>query len=164
MGLLIGIGLVAFALLGGALFVLLGGASIIGYAMAGEPISTILIDFNRLTRNSTILIIPLFTFAGYIIAEGKAPQRLVAFARASVGWLPGGIAVVVLVTCAFFTTFTGASGVTIVALGGLVYPILRETYNEKFSSRIVDGFWEYRTPVSTECPVDPLCDCGTSSH
>ena len=85
-----------------------------------NPISTILIDFNRLTRNSTILIIPLFTFAGYIIAEGKAPQRLVAFARASVGWLPGGIAVVVLGTCAFFTTFTGASGVTIIALGGLV--------------------------------------------
>ena len=137
MGLLIGIGLVGFALLGGALFVLLGGASIIGYATAGEPISTILIDFNRLTRNSTILIIPLFTFAGYIIAEGKAPQRLVAFARASVGWLPGGIAVVVLGTCAFFTTFTGASGVTIVALGGLVYPILRQTYNEKFSLGLI---------------------------
>ncbi|RKU29719.1 C4-dicarboxylate ABC transporter [Candidatus Poribacteria bacterium] len=137
MGLLIGIGLVGFALLGGALFVLLGGASIIGYAMAGEPISTILIDFNRLTRNSTILIIPLFTFAGYIIAEGKAPQRLVAFARASVGWLPGGIAVVVLGTCAFFTTFTGASGVTIIALGGLVYPILRQTYNEKFSLGLI---------------------------
>ncbi|MYB93571.1 TRAP transporter large permease [Candidatus Poribacteria bacterium] len=137
MGLIIGIGLIGFALLGGALFVLLGGASIIGYAMAGEPISTILIDFNRLTRNSTILIIPLFTFAGYIIAEGKAPQRLVAFARASVGWLPGGIAVVVLVTCAFFTTFTGASGVTIIALGGLVYPILRQTYNEKFSLGLI---------------------------
>ena len=137
MGLLIGIGLVGFALLGGALFVLLGGASIIGYAAAGEPIATILIDFNRLTRNSTILIIPLFTFAGYIIAEGKAPQRLVAFARASVGWLPGGIAVVVLGTCAFFTTFTGASGVTIIALGGLVYPILRQTYNEKFSLGLI---------------------------
>ena len=137
MGLIIGIGLVGFALLGGALFVLLAGASIIGYATAGEPISTILIDFNRLTRNSTILIIPLFTFAGYIIAEGKAPQRLVAFARASVGWLPGGIAVVVLGTCAFFTTFTGASGVTIVALGGLVYPILRQTYNEKFSLGLI---------------------------
>ena len=137
MGLLIGIGLVGFALLGGALFVLLGGASIIGYAMAGEPIATILIDFNRLTRNSTILIIPLFTFAGYVIAEGKAPQRLVAFARASVGWLPGGIAVVVLTTCAFFTTFTGASGVTIIALGGLVYPILRQTYNEKFSLGLI---------------------------
>ena len=137
MGLLIGIGLLGFALLGGALFVLLAGASIIGYATAGEPISTILIDFNRLTRNSTILIIPLFTFAGYIIAEGKAPQRLVAFARASVGWLPGGIAVVVLGTCAFFTTFTGASGVTIIALGGLVYPILRQTYNEKFSLGLI---------------------------
>ena len=137
MGLIIGIGLAGFALLGGALFVLLGGASIIGYATAGEPISTILIDFNRLTRNSTILIIPLFTFAGYIIAEGKAPQRLVAFARASVGWLPGGIAVVVLGTCAFFTTFTGASGVTIIALGGLVYPILRQTYNEKFSLGLI---------------------------
>ena len=137
MGLIIGIGLVGFALFGGALFVLLGGASIIGYAAAGEPISTILIDFNRLTRNSTILIIPLFTFAGYIIAEGKAPQRLVAFARASVGWLPGGIAVVVLFTCAFFTTFTGASGITIIALGGLLYPILRQTYNERFSLGLV---------------------------
>lgn len=137
MGYVIGIGLVGFALLGGALFVLLGGAAIIGYAMAGEPISTILIDINRLTKNSTILIIPLFTFAGYIIAEGKAPQRLVAFARASVGWLPGGIAVVVLITCAFFTTFTGASGVTIIALGGLVYPILRQTYSERFSLGLI---------------------------
>lgn len=137
MGLIIGIGLVGFAFFGGALFALLGGASIIGYATAGEPISTILIDFNRLTRNSTILIIPLFTFAGYIIAEGKAPQRLVAFARASVGWLPGGIAVVVLLTCAFFTTFTGASGITIIALGGLLYPILRQTYTEKFSLGLV---------------------------
>ena len=137
MGLIIGIGLVGFALFGGALFVLLGGASIIGYATAGEPISTILIDFNRLTRNSTILIIPLFTFAGYIVAEGKAPERLVAFARASVGWLPGGIAVVVLFTCAFFTTFTGASGITIIALGGLLYPILRQTYNERFSLGLV---------------------------
>lgn len=137
MGLIIGIGLVGFALLGGALFVLLGGASIIGYAIAGEPISVILIDINRLIKNETILIIPLFTFAGYIIAEGKAPQRLVAFARASVGWLPGGIAVVVLGTCAFFTTFTGASGITIIALGGLLYPILRQSYSEQFSLGLV---------------------------
>ena len=137
MGFLIGFGLVGFALFGGALFVLLGGASIIGYATAGEPISTILIDLNRLTKNSTILIIPLFTFAGYLLAEGKAPQRLVAFARASVGWLPGGIAVVVLGTCAFFTTFTGASGITIIALGGLLYPILQQSYNERFSLGLV---------------------------
>lgn len=137
MGFVIGFGLVGFALFGGPLFVLLGGASIIGYATAGEPISTILIDLNRLTKNSTILIIPLFTFAGYLLAEGKAPQRLVAFARASVGWLPGGIAVVVLGTCAFFTTFTGASGITIIALGGLLYPILQQSYNERFSLGLV---------------------------
>jgi C4-dicarboxylate transporter DctM subunit len=137
MGLIIGIGLVGFAIFGGALFVLLGGATIIGYAAADLPISTILIDINRLTKNSSILIIPLFTFAGYIIAEGKAPQRLVAFARASVGWLPGGIAVVVLGTCAFFTTFTGASGITIIALGGLLYPILRQSYDERFSLGLV---------------------------
>ncbi len=137
MGILIGIGLLAFALLGGALFVLLGGATLIGYAAAGETLSAILIDINRLTKHDSIIIIPLFTLTGYIIAEGKAPQRLVAFARASVGWLPGGIAIVVLVTCAFFTTFTGASGVTIIALGGLVYPILRQTYNEKFSLGLI---------------------------
>ncbi len=137
MGIIIGIGLLGFALLGGALFVLLGGATILGWATAGESLSVILIDINRLTKNSTIIIIPLFTLAGYIIAEGKAPQRLVAFARASVGWLPGGIAIVVLCTCAFFTTFTGASGVTIIALGGLVYPILRQTYNEKFSLGLI---------------------------
>lgn len=137
MGLLIGIGLIGFVLLGGALFVLLGGASIIGYATAGLPLTTILIDFNSIIKNTTIPIIPLFTLAGYIIAEGNAPQRLVAFARASVGWLPGGIAVVVLTTCAFFTTFTGASGVTIIALGGLVYPILRQTYNENFSLGLI---------------------------
>lgn len=137
MGILIGFGLVAFALLGGALFVLLGGATIIGNAAANEPIDVILIEINRLTKHTTIIIIPLFTLAGYIIAEGKAPQRLVAFARASVGWLPGGIAIVVLVTCAFFTTFTGASGVTIIALGGLVYPILRQTYNENFSLGLI---------------------------
>ncbi len=137
MGLLIGIVLVGFALLGGSLFILLGGASIIGYATAGLPLTSILIDFNSIIKNTTIPIIPLFTLAGYIIAEGNAPQRLVAFARASVGWLPGGIAVVVLTTCAFFTTFTGASGVTIIALGGLVYPILRQTYNENFSLGLI---------------------------
>ncbi len=137
MGILIGIGLLAFALLGGALFVLIGGATIIGYATANETLGSILIDINRFTKHTTIIIIPLFTLAGYIIAEGKAPQRLVAFARASVGWLPGGIAIVVLVTCAFFTTFTGASGVTIIALGGLVYPILRQTYNEDFSLGLI---------------------------
>lgn len=137
MGALIGLGLGLFALLGGALFVLLGGLAIFGYAAAGDPISSIIIDLNRLARNPTIMTIPLFTFAGYVMAESNAPKRLIALAQTSVGWLPGGIAAVVLVTCAFFTTFTGASGVTIIALGGLLYPILRQHYTERFSLGLI---------------------------
>ena len=137
MGALIGFGILLFALFGGPLFVLLGAAAIAGYVTSGDPISSIIIDLNRLTKNSTIMIIPLFTFAGYVMAESRAPKRLITFAQASVGWLPGGIAVVVLVTCAFFTTFTGASGVTIIALGGLLYPILRQNYTEKFSLGLI---------------------------
>ena len=137
MGALIGFGILLFALFGGPLFVLLAAAAIAGYVTSGDPISSIIIDLNRLTKNPTIMIIPLFTFAGYVMAESRAPKRLIAFAQASVGWLPGGIAVVVLVTCAFFTTFTGASGVTIIALGGLLYPILRQNYTEKFSLGLI---------------------------
>ena len=137
MGALIGSGLGLFALLGGALFVLLGGLAILGYAASGDPISSIIIDLNRLARNPTIMTIPLFTFAGYVMAESNAPKRLIALAQTSVGWLPGGVAMVVLVTCAFFTTFTGASGVTIVALGGLLFPILRQHYTERFSLGII---------------------------
>ena len=137
MGALIGLGLILFAILGGALFVLLGGAAILGYAMAGDPIRSIIIDLNRLTKNTTIMIIPLFTLAGYVMAESRAPKRLIDLAQASVGWLPGGIAIVVLATCAFFTTFTGASGVTIIALGGLLYPILRQNYTERFSLGLI---------------------------
>ena len=137
MGALIGVGLGLFALFGGALFVLLGGLAILGYAAAGDPISSIIIDLNRLARNPTIMTIPLFTFAGYVMAESNAPKRLIALAQTSVGWLPGGVAMVVLVTCAFFTTFTGASGVTIVALGGLLFPILRQHYTERFSLGLI---------------------------
>ena len=137
MGALISFGILLFALFGGPLFVLLAAVAIVGYFTSGDPISSIIIDLNRLTRNPTIMIIPMFTFAGYVMAESRAPKRLIAFAQASVGWLPGGIAAVVLVTCAFFTTFTGASGVTIIALGGLLYPILRQNYTEKFSLGLI---------------------------
>ena len=81
-----------------------------------------------------MIAIPLFTFAGVLMSSGGAPQRLVDFYRAAFGWMPGGLAIVTIGACAFFTTFSGASGVTILALGGLLYPILRgEGYKEKFS-------------------------------
>jgi len=88
--------------------------------------------------NPTLVAIPLFTFAGYMLAESKAPTRLVNLARAVFGVIPGGLGVVTLVTCALFTAFTGASGVTIIALGGLLYPILlKEQYPERFALGLV---------------------------
>src|SRR5690606_8306148 len=82
--------------------------------------------------------LPLFTFAGYLMAESGTPKRLVRVSRALFGWLPGGLAVVCLCASAFFTTFTGGSGITIVAVGGLLFPaLLAEKYSEKFSLGLV---------------------------
>lgn len=84
--------------------------------------------------------IPLFIFMGFVMAEAKTADRLVRAARAGLGWMPGGLAVVTIFACAIFTTFTGASGVTIVALGGLVMPsLLKERYPERFSLGLVAG-------------------------
>ena len=84
--------------------------------------------------------IPLFILAGYLMAESKTASRLVRFAQAALGWLPGGLAVVTIFACALFTTFTGASGVTIVALGGLLVPsLLKEGYPERFSLGLIAG-------------------------
>jgi C4-dicarboxylate transporter DctM subunit len=104
----------------------------------GIPLSAIIVEMVRLANTSTLVAIPLFTFAGYILAESNTPRRLVNLTQALFGWIPGGLAVVVLVSCAIFTAFTGASGVTIVALGGLVLPaLLKSNYSEKFSLGLV---------------------------
>lgn len=92
----------------------------------------------RLANTSTLIAIPLFTFAGYILAESNAPKRLVNLTQALFGWIPGGLAIVVLISCAIFTAFTGASGINIVALGGLVFPaLIKANYSEKFSLGLV---------------------------
>jgi len=84
--------------------------------------------------------IPMFIFAGYMLAEGKMADRLVRFANALLGWLPGGVAIVTIFTCAVFTTFTGASGVTIIALGGVLMPaLLKNGYPERFSMGLIAG-------------------------
>jgi tripartite ATP-independent transporter DctM subunit len=100
--------------------------------------SAVMVELYRIATNPTLVAIPLFTFAGYVLAESKTSVRLVNLSRALFGWIPGGLALVVLVTCAVFTAFTGASGVTIVALGGLLYPILlKEKYSESFSLGVI---------------------------
>jgi C4-dicarboxylate transporter DctM subunit len=133
-----GLLLVLLALFGAPLFTIFGAAAMLAFAGAGISPSVIMVDLNRIFTNPTLVAIPLFTFTGYMLAESKAPTRLVNLARAFFGSIPGGLGVVTLVTCALFTAFTGASGVTIIALGGLLYPILlKEQYPERFALGLV---------------------------
>ena len=108
------------------------------FYFAGIDLSAIGVEVYKMASAPTILTIPLFTFAGYVMAESKSPERLLKLAQVSLGWMPGGVAIVSLVICAFFTAFTGASGVTIIALGGLIYPMLiNEKYDEDFSLGLI---------------------------
>jgi tripartite ATP-independent transporter DctM subunit len=132
------VALVLLALLGMPLFAVIGAAALLGFHTEGVDLSVAAIELYRLAEMPTLLAIPLFTFAGYLLSESGAPVRLVALTRALLGWLPGGLALVSLAACAFFTAFTGASGVTIVALGALLYPALRHAgYGERFSLGLV---------------------------
>jgi C4-dicarboxylate transporter DctM subunit len=125
-------------LLGAPLFAIMGSVAMLAFSAAGIDTSAVIVELYRIALNPSFVAIPLFTFAGYVLAESNAPRRLVDLARAVFGGIPGGLAVVALLTCALFTAFTGASGVTIVALGGLLYPILiQERYPEKFSLGLV---------------------------
>ncbi|MGE3538335.1 MAG: TRAP transporter large permease [Candidatus Tectimicrobiota bacterium] len=129
-----GLLLVLLAVLGTPLFVSFGGLAWWLFQREGIAPAALIIELYRLASAPTLVTIPLFTFAGYLLAASRAPQRLVRCAQALVGWLPGGVALVALGSCAFFTAFTGASGVTIVALGGLLLPLLsRANYPERFS-------------------------------
>ncbi len=126
------------ALFGAPIFAVMAAFAIAAFYFSGIEISAVAVEIYRLSSAPTILTIPLFTFAGYILAESKAPVRLLKLSQALLGWLPGGVAIVCLFVCAFFTAFTGASGVTIIALGGLLYPILiEEGYSEKFSLGLI---------------------------
>lgn len=126
------------ALIGTPLFIVMALAAMVGFHFSEVPLVAVAIEVNKLSSQASILTIPLFTFAGYMMAESGSPRRLLRFAEASLGWLPGGVAIVSLVICAFFTAFTGASGVTIIALGGLLFPILNnEGYSEKFSLGLI---------------------------
>ena len=120
--------------LGAPLFVGLGGFAVLFFRHADVPLASISAEIYRLVTSPSLPTIPLFAFAGYLLTVGHVSGRLVRFFRALVGWMPGAIAVVTVLVCTFFTTFTGASGVTIVALGGILLPaLLAEKYPERFS-------------------------------
>ncbi|MCC7185720.1 MAG: TRAP transporter large permease subunit [Acidobacteria bacterium] len=127
--------LVFAALIGAPIFVLLGGAAAVLFMAQGSKPTVLLITaYQELTGSAGLATIPLFTLAGYLLAEGKSSERLLRLFRGLFGWLPGGIAVATVALCAFFTLLTGGSGVTILALGGLLLPaLLKEGYGQRFS-------------------------------
>jgi tripartite ATP-independent transporter DctM subunit len=135
---LIFIGILIFAVLGGPIFAVMSLFALVAFSFAEIDMSAVAVEIYRLSSAPTLLTIPLFTLAGYLMAESKSPMRLLKLANAGLGWLPGGVAIVSLVICAFFTAFTGASGVTIIALGGLLYPMLiKENYSEQFTLGLI---------------------------
>jgi C4-dicarboxylate transporter DctM subunit len=130
--------ILAAALLGAPVFIAMGGIALVMFFHDGTPVAAVSAEVYRLVQSPTLPAIPLLAAAGYVLAESNAAERLVRFFQAIFGWMPGGIAVIVAVVCALFTTFTGGSGVTIIALGGLVYPILvKDGYPEGFSLGLV---------------------------
>ncbi len=135
---LTGLLLILLALLGTPLFIIIAASALLGFYRSEVDLSVVTIEFYRIAEMPVLLAIPLFTFAGYLLSESKAPHRLVRVTRALLGWLPGGLAIVSLVACALFTAFTGASGVTIVALGALLYPALTQAgYRQDFGLGLV---------------------------
>lgn len=132
------IAIVLAALLGAPVFVAMGGLALLMFFKDGTPVGAVSAEVYRLISSPTLPAIPLLTAAGYVLAEGQASARLVRFFQALFGWMPGGIAVMVAGVCAVFTTFTGGSGVTIIALGGLVLPmLLKARFPEGFSLGLV---------------------------
>jgi len=135
----IGILLILFALYKGApIFIGLGGLAILFFWQDYTPLSAIPAEAYRIVVSPTLSTIPLFTLAGYILAESRASERLFRLFRASFGWIPGGTPIVLVLLCGFFTALTGGSGVTILALGGLLYPLLtKEGYSKEFSLGLI---------------------------
>ncbi len=130
--------LIVLALIGTPLFAVIGASAMLGFYSIDVDLSVIAIEFYRLAEMPILLAIPLFTFAGYLLSESRAAERLVLLSDSLLGWMPGGLAIVSLMTCALFTAFTGASGITIIALGALLYPALKQGgYHENFSLGLV---------------------------
>lgn len=130
--------LILLAIFGAPLFTVIAASAMLGYQREGIDLMAIAIEVLGIAGMPMLSAIPLFTFAGYLLSESNAPQRLVRLTDALLGWMPGGLALVALAACAFFTAFTGASGVTIIALGAILYPALKQDgYPDNFNLGLV---------------------------
>jgi len=135
---LIGIALVLLAILGTPLFAIIAASALIGFASSEMDLMIVPMEIFRVSEIPVLMAIPLFTFAGYLLGESQAPRRLVRVTNVLLGWMPGGLAVVALFVCALFTAFTGAAGVTIIAIGALLYPAIAAAgYREHFNLGLI---------------------------
>ncbi len=168
---------ITFALLGVPMFAVFGALAMIAYQSSGMDFSIVIGELTRLTGMPMLQALPMFALAGYVLAGSRASERLLRITRAAFGWMPGGLAMVCIVTCTFLTAFTGASGVTIVALGGLLMPaLLKDGYREKAALGLVTSggnmgvlfapslplilYAIIAQPVSAEVTIDALFRAG----
>ncbi len=130
--------LAVLVVLGVPLFIIIATSALYGFSSIDVDLSVIAIEIYRIADTPVLLAIPLFTLAGYVLGESKASERLVRLTDAMLGWFPGGLAVVSLFACAFFTALTGASGATIIALGAILYPAMKQAgYAENFNLGLI---------------------------
>ncbi len=126
------------ALTGVPIFIVLGGVAYMLFAHSAQPLEVIANETYSLLTSHSLPAIPLFTFTGFMLSESKAGQRIVRLFKAIFAWFPGGLGIVAILVCTFFTTFTGASGVTILAVGGLLsYVLVKGRYSKQFSSGLL---------------------------
>ena len=129
---------VVLLLIGAPIFIVICGLTLYLFFSSQIDISAIIVEIYRLATTPVLVAIPLFTFTGYLLSESGAPRRLIRLSNAVLGWLPGGLAVIALSTCAIFTALTGATGLTIIALGGILLPaMMRARYPEPFSLGLI---------------------------
>ena len=130
--------LVVLVIMGVPLFVIIASSALYGFSSIEVDLSVVAIEIYRIVDTPILLAIPLFTLAGFVMGESKASERLVLLTDAMLGWMPGGLAIVSLFACAFFTALTGASGATIIALGAILYPAMKQAgYEERFNLGLI---------------------------
>ncbi len=128
----------SLAIAGAPIFVVILAGAMAGFFISDIPLEVVAIEIYRIADTPLLVALPLFTLAGYILAESNTSKRLVNISQALIGWAPGGLSIIGFITCALFTAFTGASGVTIVAIGALLYPALQQVgYSQRFSLGLI---------------------------
>lgn len=132
------IAILALAIAGAPIFTVILASALTGFFLSDIPLEVIGIEIYRIADTPLLVALPLFTLTGYLLAESNTSKRLVNISQALIGWAPGGLSIIGFITCALFTAFTGASGVTIVAIGALLYPALQQVgYSQRFSLGLI---------------------------